>query len=223
MTSTRPFRSHLSSRVGLLALSVTLLAASAPSWALYKVVGPNGEITYTDRPPADAKKAQPLKGASSGTVEASNLPYSLQQAASRYPVTFYTSARCTPCDQGRQFLTRRGIPFVEKTVNTSADIRAYKGLTGTEELPTLKIGNQQITGFGEGEWSSYLNAAGYPQESMLPGNYRAPEATALVPLGSSGSSGPSGPPGDSRTTAPTASPSSSAKPPAGNAPPGFRF
>jgi len=215
MTSTRPFRSHLSSRVGLLALSVTLLAASAPSWALYKVVGPNGEITYTDRPPADAKKAQPLKGASSGTVEASNLPYSLQQAASRYPVTFYTSARCTPCDQGRQFLTRRGIPFVEKTVNTSADIRAYKGLTGTEELPTLKIGNQQITGYGEGEWQSYLSAAGYPEQSMLPANYKQLAPSPMV------STAPA-PSAKSVPDTPVVTPPAS-KPPTGNAPPGFRF
>ena len=219
MTSTRPFRSTPPYRLGWLALGLTLLAASGSSWALYKVVGPNGEIIYTDRPPADAKKAQPLKGASSGATEASNLPYGLQQVAARYPVTFYTGSRCSPCDQGRQFLTRRGIPFVEKTINTSADIRAYKGLMGTEELPTLKIGNQQITGFGEGEWTSYLNAAGYPQENTLPAGYRAPEPSALVPLGSTGPVGNAG----SNGSSPTSTPSSSGKPPTGNAPPGFRF
>jgi len=31
--------------------AAALLMAAGPAWALYKVVGPDGKVTYTDRPP----------------------------------------------------------------------------------------------------------------------------------------------------------------------------
>lgn len=205
----------VTSSLRIIGIALCLVLASAPAWALYKVVGPNGEITYTDRPPADAKKAAPLKTTANATAATDGLPYSLQQVALRYPVTLYSSERCAPCDQGRQFLNRRGIPFIEKTVSTDADARAYKALTGTEQLPTLKIGNQQITGYGEGEWQSYLSAAGYPEQSMLPANYKQLAPSPMV------STAPA-PSAKSVPDTPVVTPPVS-KPPTGNAPPGFRF
>ena len=156
----------------LLTLTSALLLCGAPAWALYKVVGPNGEITYTDRPPVDAKKAQPIKTPGNGGPSTDGLPYELQQVVGRYPVTLYAASPCAPCDAGRQLLTRRGIPFSEKTVNTNADLTAYRALTASQQLPMLNIGSQQLSGFAEGEWSEYLTAAGYPAQSQLPSNYK---------------------------------------------------
>lgn len=203
MRLTRPF-----------ALTTALLLASVPAWALYKVVGPNGEITYTDRPPVDAKKAQPVKVAGDSSPSTDGLPYQLQQLVSRYPVVLYSSARCSPCDSGRQLLTRRGIPFTEKTVTSNEDLKAYSALSGTDQLPLLKIGNQQLRGYAEQEWSEYLTAAGYPEQSSLPSTYKAPAATPLT----------TPPAKDTSRAAPSAAPNpSTSAPPAGNAPPGFRF
>ncbi len=206
----------VSQRSRIMGSALLLVLASAPAWALYKVVGPNGEITYTDRPPADAKKAAPLKTTANATAATDGLPYALQQVVVRYPVTFYTADKCAPCDQGRQYLNRRGIPFVEKTIKTDADAKAYKGLTGTEQLPTLKVGSQQITGFGEGEWNAYLSAAGYPEQSQLPASYKQLPPSPMV---STSSVAPPKPAVEPQPTAPT--PTSPA--PTGSAPPGFRF
>ncbi|HET8693257.1 MAG: glutaredoxin family protein [Burkholderiales bacterium] len=193
------------------------LLASTPAWALYKVVGPDGSVTYTDRPPSDAKAAQPLNTGASAASANAGLPYELQQVVARYPVVFYSNDRCSPCDAARQFLKQRGIPFTEKTVNTSDDLRAYKALTGSDQMPTVSIGSQQLHGFAQGEWSDYLNAAGYPAQSILTGTYKAPAPTPLT----SPRREPETPPADQpvRTPPPTA-PSA---PPAGNAPPGFQF
>lgn len=196
-------------------LATALLLASVPAWALYKVVGPNGEITYTDRPPVDAKKAQPVKVAGDSGPSTDGLPYQLQQLVSRYPVVLYSNSRCSPCDAGRQLLTRRGIPFTEKTVNSNEDLKAYSALSGTDQLPLLKIGNQQLRGYAEQEWSEYLTAAGYPEQSSLPSTYKVPAATPLAAPA---------PAKDTNRAAPSAAPNSSTSaPPAGNAPPGFRF
>lgn len=201
----------------LLALTSTLLLCGAPAWALYKVVGPNGEVTYTDRPPVDAKKSQPIKAPVSAGPSTDGLPYELQQVVRRYPVTLYASSPCAPCDAGRQLLTRRGIPFSEKTVNTNVDLTAYRALTGSQQLPLLKIGNQQLSGFAESEWSEYLTAAGYPTQSQLPSNYKNQAASPLAPQAAAKDTGT-----DTNRGGVAPTPSTPASP-AGNAPPGFRF
>ena len=48
------------------------------------------------------------------------------------------------CDAARQLLKSRGVPFTEKTVDTNEDIRLFKEREGSEQLPTVRIGKQQI-------------------------------------------------------------------------------
>ena len=47
-------------------------------------------------------------------------------------------------------------------------------------VPIVTIGGQTIRGFEEGEWNSYLDAAGYPKASVLPSAWRNPAPTPLV-------------------------------------------
>lgn len=170
----------------LLALLIAL-----PGHAQYKVVGPDGKITYTDRPPpAQQGKATPVTprvGAAPAAADA-NLPIELRQAAQRYPVTLYgIAASCELCTSARQFLRQRGIPFTEKQVTTPDDANELERVTGGRDVPVLTIGSQTMRGFSSDSWASYLDAAGYPRESKLPSNYQyappAPivERTAATP------------------------------------------
>jgi len=154
-----------------------VMLVGTPAWALYKVVGPDGKVTYTDRPPVD-QSAVTLKanGATSGT---DNLPYELKKVADKYPVTLYTSGNCAPCDAGRRYLQTRGVPYTERTVSTDADIKAFSKAEGVNETPVLKVGTKQLIGFGQSEWASYLDAAGYPAQSRLPANYKPRAGTPL--------------------------------------------
>ncbi|HEY1394187.1 MAG TPA: glutaredoxin family protein, partial [Methylibium sp.] len=148
--------------------------------ALYKIVGPDGKVTYTDRPPVPpGGKVQSLTP-SGAPVSDEALPYELRQVASRYPVTLYTAEKCAPCDSGRNYLRQRGIPFAERTVSTNADIDAMQRVEGGAEIPTLRIGGQQLKGFSDAEWGSYLDAAGYPKQSALPAGYVFPPAQPMV-------------------------------------------
>jgi len=151
------------------------LLAALPSHAQYKVVGPDGKITYTDRPPTTSEgKVVPLTAkAGSGTVASdAPLPLELRQPASRYPVTLYTiSGACELCNSARQLLRQRGIPYAEKQVLSADDGEALERLSGGRDIPTLGIGSQTLRGLAAEVWSSYLDAAGYPRESRLPPNY----------------------------------------------------
>ena len=172
----QPARLHKLSLIGMAAMC-SLLAT--PAMALYKVVGPDGKVTYTDRAPSD-QPSQSLKTNGSVT-DAASLPFELRQAVGKYPITLYTSTDCTPCDQGRTLLKSRGVPFTEKTITTEEDSKALQRLEGVGNLPVLRIGTQQIKGFATSEWSGYLDAADYPKQSKLPPNYAWAKPAPLVP------------------------------------------
>jgi glutaredoxin len=149
--------------------------------AQYKVVGPDGKITYTDRPPVGTKGQPVGSGSTGGGVSTGNLPYELRQVVSRFPVTLYTSTDCSPCDNGRALLKQRGVPFVERTVSSTEDAEALKRLEGLSNVPVLRIGGQQLKGFSADDWNGYLTTAGYPAQSSLPAGYSNPAPTPLAP------------------------------------------
>ena len=171
-----------------------LLGAHASLLAQYKVVDPDGRITYTDRPtPSSTSRVQPMRAAPGGET-ASSLPFELRQVAERYPVTLYSGDKCDACAAGRDMLRQRGIPFTEKSVRTDADIEALRRLESSNELPVLRIGSQQLKGFTHAEWRSYLDAAGYPAQSRLPPGYKGSEPTPLVGQTTAAPARPAAPP-----------------------------
>lgn len=190
--------SHAPRIVSLLAplfVAGMLLVASLPALALYKVIGPDGSVTYTDRPPVSttarvstlspggtvsAETPRATTNATPNTAAEAALPFELRQAASRFPVTLYTAADCPPCDSGRQFLQQRGVPFSERRIASEDDAAALERAVGGRTVPALMVGTQPLRGLSQDDWAAYLDAAGYPRESRLPRSYRAPTATPLV-------------------------------------------
>ena len=193
----------------LLAMLVAL-----PSHALYKVVGPDGKVTYTDTPPPPSSNSKVSKlGENISVIPQVALPLELRQVASRYPVTLYTMKGCDPCDTGRQLLQQRGVPFSEKLLLTGEDGDALQRLTGGRDAPTLSIGAQVLRGLQPESWNAYLDSAGYPRESRLPANYQNPPAAPLT------APPPPPAPAAARTPAQAPTPEPSTSP----APGGIRF
>ena len=157
--------------------------APAHAQQVFRIVGPDGKVTFSDRPPAAGNAAAGVStgsAASASSATAAGLPFELRQVAGKYPVTLYTSDNCAPCSSARSLLTTRGVPFAERTVSTADDSQALQRISGETSLPFVTIGSQQLKGFSDAEWTQYLNAAGYPPSSVLPASYRFPAATPLV-------------------------------------------
>jgi len=167
------------------ALACAALMSTGAALGQYKVVGPDGAVTYTDRPPTDNKaRVTPLSsrgGASPALAGAlQSLPQDLRQTATRFPVTLYTAGNCAPCAPARTLLQERGIPYTEKTVTSSEDLAELSRIVGSNSVPSLTIGGQVIAGLNEGSWNGYLDAAGYPRESRLPASYQNPAPAPLI-------------------------------------------
>jgi glutaredoxin len=164
-------------------LALVSVSGLVGAQTIYRIVGPDGKVTFSDKLPAQASQATATSAAGKplpGGGDAAALPYELRQAVARYPVTLYSAANCAPCSSGRSLLQTRGIPFAEYTISTPEDGEALQRLSGANNLPFLTIGGQKIKGFSEAEWSQFLGAANYPATSMLPAGYRAPPPRPLV-------------------------------------------
>lgn len=158
----------------------TGLVVAGSSHALYKVVGPDGRVTYTDRAPNEGKVSA-LGARVAPEAGSVTFPVELREPMSRYPVTLYTtSGACDPCDAARQLLRRRGVPHAEKQVLGPEDSEALQRLSGGLDAPTLTIGGQVLRGLAPEVWGQYLDSAGYPRESRLPQGYQYPAATPLT-------------------------------------------
>lgn len=167
----------------LCGLAFALLPALLAAQTVYRSVGPDGRVSFSDRPLTPEARASATGRAPSSLTPAAlaGLPYELRQLTQKYPVTLYTTEGCAPCDSARALLRARGIPYAERTVNTPQDGEALKTLSGDMGLPLLTIGPQQLRGFAEPDWQQYLSAAGYPPQSQLPPGYRAPAPAPLAP------------------------------------------
>ncbi len=156
-------------------LALSALAATVPlAHAQYKVIGSDGKVTYTDRAPnSNEGRVTALGARAEAQAVEPDLPFELRQAATKYPVTLYTTTGvCDACNAGRQLLKQRGIPYTERQAVTSEDVDALEKLSGGRDAPTLTIGSQVLRGLAHDSWNQYLDAAGYPRESKLPPGYQ---------------------------------------------------
>jgi len=162
--------------------AVGALLLPSTTWALYKVVSPDGRVTYTDRAPGSgAGRVQQVR-ADGSTPTTSVLPAVLREPAQRFPVLLYTAADCgDACEQGRQLLRQRGVPFQERIASTDEEREAWPRLVGGSEAPVLMVGQQRLRAYAPQLWNDTLDLAGYPLRSALPPNYEAPPAQPLLP------------------------------------------
>jgi len=65
-------------------------------------------------------------------------------------IVVYTTPSCPYCYQAKQFLSQRGVPFVEK--NVAADSRAAQEMvrvSGQQGVPVITVDNQVVIGFNQ--------------------------------------------------------------------------
>ena len=179
LKSTSSTASRSTRLVRLAAVAMLLGGAAVGALAQYKIVGPDGKVTYTDKPPTP-QDIRPGTGtpAQSGT---GGLPFETRQAMTKYPVTLFTTKNCPGCDQARQSLRQRGVPFSEYSVATNDDYTALQArFGGSTSMPVVLIGSQSMKGYSSSDLQSYLDAAGYPAQAHLIGYNWAP-ASPLAP------------------------------------------
>ncbi|RYY60510.1 MAG: DUF4124 domain-containing protein, partial [Comamonadaceae bacterium] len=86
----------------ILCAAATAASLGVGAQQVYRIVGPDGKVTFSDRPPAE-RNARPAAVEPAGaaaastappTISAAALPYDLRAVVNRFPVTLYTGTDC---------------------------------------------------------------------------------------------------------------------------------
>lgn len=162
-------------------LAAAALAASFVAQAqtnVYRWVDKDGKVHFSDTPPPpDAKETTQKRMGGGPAEDAAQMPYATQQAMKKNPVTLYTSNNCGEvCQQGRELLAKRGVPFSERNAETNpVYAEEVKSMVGRLQVPVLRVGEKHVKGYSEELWQGALDDAGYAR-TALPGQKLPPPA-----------------------------------------------
>src|SRR2546422_6579582 len=105
-------------------LLLALAAGAVAAQQLYRWTDEKGRLNVADTPPPPgAKDVHRWRVTASRAAEGGSEPYALLQARKESPVTLYTATDCEPCNDARQLLNSRGIPFKEVSVTERSEER----------------------------------------------------------------------------------------------------
>jgi len=158
----------------LLLLCGFVLFGNVQAGELYRSIDSSGKVHYGDKPLSSIEDVELLK-LGNEPVPDDSLPYETKKAQENFPVVLYVFETCgVPCDEARQFLQKRGIPFTEKNLVTKEDVDTFRTASGSEHAPSMTVGKTWVIGFLAERWHKELDFAGYPKTAP----YRAHPVTA---------------------------------------------
>lgn len=139
----------------LCVLGVAGFGIPVSAQAVYKSVGPDGRVVYSDQPPPghrvvhsrtfDAGSGSALPA--SATEQLAKLK-SLKPAApaGRDPV-LYSAAWCGYCQKAKAYLAGKGIAYREIDIDTPDGLAAFAQAGGGRGVPLLVAGERRVQGF----------------------------------------------------------------------------
>ena len=144
----------------LCAVSLTLVMSAAAD-TVYKVVGPDGEITYSDIPPADRARANTLefRNLPSSPLPAHVLRFREQleksaegrinaaRATRASDAVLFTASWCGHCKRAKTHLAAAQIAYVEYDIESVDGMRAFINAGGSGGVPLLVAGDRRIQGY----------------------------------------------------------------------------
>ena len=152
---------------------ILIAAATVHAEALYKVIGADGRVTYTDRPPADGKSTTVLQFADAPTskLPESVLKYQAELAKGMQnrlaqakkldtggPATLFSASWCGYCTQAKAYLRNKGIVFRELDIDTPDGGRAYFEAGGQRGVPLILADGKRLSGFSSGAYDHFFAA-----------------------------------------------------------------
>lgn len=158
----------------VIAMLVISSAHAAPgAQTLYKSVGPDGKIDYSDRPPTDGHIEKTMQfenlpssavpGLSSSYVEQlRRLKASQAASAPSRGVVLYAASWCGYCRSARAYLAKRGIAYQEIDIDTTRGKSEFAQTGGGGGVPLLIAADQRVQGFSAPAYDAFFAALKLP-------------------------------------------------------------
>ena len=158
----------------IIALFIFFCAATnVHAETLYKVIGRDGRVTYTDLPPADRTSTTALMFSDAPVT---TLPESVLKNQAKFakgmqnqstqtkkidasgPTTLFSASWCGYCTQAKAYLRTKGIAFRELDIDTPAGGRAYFEAGGQRGVPLIMADGKRLSGFSTGAYDHFFAA-----------------------------------------------------------------
>lgn len=131
------------------------LCAQPAQAEIYKVIGADGRVSYTDKNPQSAAKTEKLN------IQAySGAPSASSPNASARKVTLLSAQWCGACRQAKAYMNSRKIAFEEWDIDRSDYARAKMRELGANGVPVILVGKQAMVGFSAERLDAMLKNAG---------------------------------------------------------------
>src|SRR5262249_28157438 len=96
----------------------------------------------------------------SAMIESDRNARALAHARNNITVVMYSTAWCPACKAARQYMTSKGIAYVDNDVDASESARAtLKRLNPRGSIPTIDVDGDVMVGFGEEHFERMLDRA----------------------------------------------------------------
>jgi glutaredoxin len=131
----------------------------AGSAEVYKLIGPDGKVTYTDSRAGEGNgtKIETVEiDAYAGPAEVSSVG---DLAASR-KATSFTTEWCGVCRKAKAYMASHGIAYEELDIEKSRSARTKFDQLGGRAVPVILIGKERMTGFSLARFEAMLIDAG---------------------------------------------------------------
>lgn len=167
-----PLMSNLSSqamRISSLALAAVLLAAAgAPLHAqtLYKSIGPDGKVVYSDQPPTTGKLEKTLDVQ---TLPNTAIPPEVLKEMERLKkegkttaaaplggTVLFSATWCGYCRQAKAHLAQRGITYRDFDIDTPDGRTAFVQFAGGGGVPFLIKNGEKLRGYSRDGYEALL-------------------------------------------------------------------
>ena len=145
-------------------------AASAQAQTVYKSVGADGRVVYSDKPPVTGRleKTMSFENLPSSTLPASASSYVEQlkrmhardaaQAAAAPPpqhgVVLYSAPWCGYCRKAKAWLAGKGIAYRDIDVETPDGMAAFAGAGGGGGIPVIVADGHRVSGFSSAAYDA---------------------------------------------------------------------
>jgi glutaredoxin len=153
------------------------VTASGPGWSadtVYKVVQPDGTVTYSDRPSTDGSSqkfefhnlpATPLPESALKFRAEIEKSIKSRALAQRDPqpgeLRFFTAKWCPHCRRAKAYLEQRRLPYTEYDIDTADGMAAFVQASG-HAVPLLVSSSGRVQGYSEAKYEQFLSAVRRP-------------------------------------------------------------
>lgn len=152
------------------ALLLTAAAAAQTTTTLYKSVGPDGKVVYSDRPDPRSRDSKTLtfENLPASPLSSETLAYleqlhkSAEKRASAAPqgdVLLLSAQWCGYCKQAKSYLASKQVAYREFDIDTKPGLAAYAQAGGRSGVPFLVANGQRVSGFSSSAYDAALSRA----------------------------------------------------------------